>query len=250
MKDDEGQRIRVIDPDFQCRENVILQGFLSAIETFTDEQLSAVKKLTKLPFGGLFIEGVPGSGKTHVAAWIMASIMGPSKDDTNVSTYQQPVAGEDPEDDGELDDGHFLDDVEDGNGDVEFDIEPELIEIVAAIEQEPLTEAKKPGSQEAKLKPDKWNSLYDIPRLACGPSRQQLETIVAELRDVAEADRSKHLMQRILSIYNANVDLKNAQNLGLGKDRQPQEKPRNVPTNPKAMIIANQNTNADDLPKI
>lgn len=179
VRNDAGETMAHTTTEFQRRENDVAEALLEAARGFTDEQLIVLVMLTKVVFGTLVIEGVPGSGKTRLALWLVIAIMHSCYDDSKIRTHQQKEVSQEESDDegheGKLSDDGFETDEDE---DVELAIQPSIQELVDAM---PDSEEKPKQKEDEPMSKDKWDQFYDIPPLHCGPSKEQLTAIIDSL---------------------------------------------------------------------
>lgn len=191
LKDAEGKPIEHTTPRFQNRETKVLRHLLKQLEIMSDEQLGAFRLLPKAPFALLEIEGVPGSGKTWLAHVILLGCMY-SVIDVNMKTTRQPTNPriEDVDSDSDSEDEHY-------------NITPSIDQLVTPMPSEQNLEEKK--EEEAPEVID----CFDIPQLACGPSKDELEAMfhVAGHRANSHTTFVRAILDQIQDCYYRKFEL-------------------------------------------
>lgn len=281
QRDGDGKIIAATTREFQRREAIVARLIFNDMKTFSDDQLRAMEKLMRAPFAQVFIEGVPGSGKTWLTTRLLLATLYSSIDGTLV-TQKQPVRMK-------LD---LIDSEPEDSDDEEYDIKPEIVGVEAMPHEE--EEVEKDTPQENLL------PYYNIPRLACGPTPDQFHQILAHARedskthddyvtslfkgirktylrnfgqmtaekvtvkDVARV-RDSHWQAWVTSITTA-INQEDELSFNPGKEDEPRSTeeilremkagkkedtpPKVLECDAQAMIIANQNVNGDDLAQL
>lgn len=183
---------------FQLRENRTVQAVLDAFRTFDEDQIQTVKLLPKLPFGNLVIEGVPGSGKTIVALWVLAAIMGSSYSQTGIKATFEVLPKTEKDDTTEY--------IDDGLVDISDD---ERLNLIDPVMESTLHDESTGNEQSDEDNTENRVAIYDFPGLTFGPNKQQMTEIAdATLPSegpVSPEDMNK-LLQQVMDIYKANVE--------------------------------------------
>lgn len=186
LRDDKNHVIAITTPEFQRREAIVVQRVREAMYMFSEDQLQAFKMLVKAAYGTLIIEGVPGSGKTTLAHTILLACMY-SSIRSKLQTVRQPSASK-IEDSDDFDSDSAQDDKR-------YNIKP----VIAASSQE------KPKD---KAESDRFVDVYDIPRLACGPTEAQFEYICNTISSNTNDYKSYcvTLFEEIRDVYYRNFE--------------------------------------------
>ena len=148
--------------------------------------------LKNLPFGTLVIEGVPGSGKTTVARWILTAILAStySPDDIKATHENRRAPGSD------------IDFAEDELE--EFD-EPDKDTLVHADD----TDFKFPEEVQKEADTEQNEKMmmeaFDIPTLTFGPTKEQYADILAEIQTQAPKAPIQVLLDSIRRVYSDNL---------------------------------------------
>lgn len=74
IRDEFGNVNPITTREYQVKQNILLKNFVGIARTFDNDQLETFFSLSKAPFGSVWIQGVPGSGKSRVAEFIAAVI--------------------------------------------------------------------------------------------------------------------------------------------------------------------------------
>jgi hypothetical protein len=167
LQDDKGEDIEWTTPEAQRRAAVVANFLLNNVRLMSEAQLRGMKKLLTSEFGALFIEGVPGSGKTWLAIQIVLGCIY-SHVDEKLLTSQMPEPL--PPKDEDSDDDESVTS-EDYREDQLYNMRPAVGQPLERVEK------KKDENEQSTRKNAPPPECYDFPSLAFGPTVDQLEEI-------------------------------------------------------------------------
>lgn len=212
LVDDEGETIDMTTRAFQARENKVTAQLMSVCSRLTPDQFKTIELLTRLPFGMLVKEGVPGSGKTRIALTLFTACLHSSlnADIRPIRQVEEPFQGDDSYDT-ESDTSEDEDDVDAG---VEFSLRPNLPEFTNRVVVTAQEEPTPVNTETPTAFDDKWLSYYAMAPLTMGPTYSQMAEIVSESAALSE----RQILDEVYKIYTKNF-LQQKAKLTAGKSK-------------------------------
>lgn len=220
LRDKNGDIIHSTTKELQKKKAIVTRLFFKDRKKFTKEQIDGMNMLTKAPYGQLFIQCVPGSGKTWFATRVALACMYSSVNE-ELTTVKQPAC--------ELPEEEDFD--EDEDEDEENTIRPKI----TGLDDMPAEDKTKSEEGSEKKDEPQMTDAFDIPYLNFGPNLKHYRELISNASN-------KKTPEEFCQFFFDGIRRRFRQNIE--KLTQKSTRLRQL------MIIANQNVNGDDLAKL